>query len=448
VTRVLTLMGSGETSPTMVKTHRELLARVGSRPAALLDTPFGFQSNADELTARAQQYFTDSVGRVLDVATFRSADAVGTVAYEQTLDLLRNAGYVFAGPGSPTYALRQWRSSLIPTLLSEKLVDGSASAGCVTFASAAALTLGVVTVPVYEIYKVGEEPGWAEGLDVLGDATGLRAAVIPHFNNAEGGTHDTRFCYLGEARLQVMERALPDGAFVIGVDEHTGLVIDLDAGDASVVGIGVVTLRWPDGSARLLESGTRCAIEDLSASGREDSPMRKSSRPEDAPGEPATSAATGESPLVGVVRGAEAAFTAALGERDVDRAVQTVLDLDGELQQWANETFSSDEMDQARAAFRAMLVRLGGLAETGARDPREAVAPFVDTMLDLRDAARADKRYADAAPGKPTMKLERTPAWGALARMVSSSSRKRSVSPKRRIARSTSGAECWKERSK
>ncbi len=46
------------------------------------------------------------------------------------------------------------------------------------------------------------------------------------------------------------------------------------------------------------------------------------------------------------------------------------------------------------------------------------------------------------------MKLERTPAWGALLRMVSSSSRKRSVSPKRRMARSTSGAECWKDRSK
>ncbi len=46
------------------------------------------------------------------------------------------------------------------------------------------------------------------------------------------------------------------------------------------------------------------------------------------------------------------------------------------------------------------------------------------------------------------MKLERTPASGALERIVSSSSRNRSVSPKRRMARSTSGAECWKDRSK
>ncbi|MCI3949505.1 MAG: hypothetical protein K0R11_1439, partial [Acidimicrobiales bacterium] len=38
--RLLAIMGSGETSPTMAKTHRELLARVGP-PAVLLDTPFG-----------------------------------------------------------------------------------------------------------------------------------------------------------------------------------------------------------------------------------------------------------------------------------------------------------------------------------------------------------------------------------------------------------------------
>ncbi len=55
------------------------------------------------------------------------------------------------------------------------------------FASAAALTLGRWTVPVYEIYKVGEDPHWLEGLDLLSQ-TGIDGAVIPHFDNAEGGT--------------------------------------------------------------------------------------------------------------------------------------------------------------------------------------------------------------------------------------------------------------------
>ena len=393
MTRVLTLMGSGETSPTMVKPHRATIERVGvdaTRPAVLLDTPFGFQSNADELTARAQHYFAESVGTDLRVASFRSADEVGTVGYEQSLDLLRDAAFVFAGPGSPTYALRQWRQSLVPTLLDEKL----ATAGAVTFASAAALTMGIVTVPVYEIYKVGADPEWADGLDVLGTATGLRAAVIPHFNNAEGGTHDTRYCYLGEERLRRMEADLPDGAFVLGVDEHTGLVIDLDASTATVVGIGVVTLRWPGGAMRVLESGTTCAIDDLAA--RERAPQASASVPAAVVASDGEAGASTESPLNAIVRDAEGAFASALGGRDVDGAVQAVLDLEASLHEWSNETFSSDEMERARAALRSMVVRLGGIATSGARDPRDVVGPFVDALLDVRRGARDDKRYGDA----------------------------------------------------
>ena len=394
MTRVLTLMGSGETSPTMVKTHRGLVDRLGAgRPAVLLDTPFGFQSNADELTARAQQYFAESVGTPLEVVSYRSDRELGTVAHEQSLDLLRRAGYVFAGPGSPTYALRQWQRSLVPDVLAEKLTTD----GCVTFASAAALTLGLVTVPVYEIYKVGAEPVWEEGLDLLGQATGLRAAVIPHFNNAEGGTHDTRYCYLGEERLATMEAALPEGAFVLGVDEHTGLVLDLDARSAAVVGIGTVTIRWRDGRTKVIESGQTCAIDELADAGASAGlegiggardHMASPARP-DSPREV-------ESPLNDVVREAESRFAGALDARDAEQAVQAVLDLEASLHEWANETFSSDEMDRARSALRSMVVRLGALATTGIRDPRDAVAPFVDAMLGLRRDARDAKRYADA----------------------------------------------------
>ena len=91
----------------------------------------------------------------------------------------------------------------IPPALAGLLRNG----GILTMASAAALTLGSVTIPVYEIYKVGEEPRWLEGLDLLGAATGLRAAVVPHYDNAEGGNHDTRFCYMGERRLRILRAA-------------------------------------------------------------------------------------------------------------------------------------------------------------------------------------------------------------------------------------------------
>ena len=49
--RVLAIIGSGETSPTMVTVHRELLSRLGlSSPQAIaLATPYAFQENAPDV---------------------------------------------------------------------------------------------------------------------------------------------------------------------------------------------------------------------------------------------------------------------------------------------------------------------------------------------------------------------------------------------------------------
>ena len=51
VPRLLTIMGSGETSPTMVTPHQRIFNALGRDVrAVLLDSPYGFQENADELT--------------------------------------------------------------------------------------------------------------------------------------------------------------------------------------------------------------------------------------------------------------------------------------------------------------------------------------------------------------------------------------------------------------
>ncbi|MGE5830714.1 MAG: hypothetical protein ACM30G_20450, partial [Micromonosporaceae bacterium] len=221
---LLCIMGSGETAPTMVKPHRAIFERVGSRPAVLLDTPFGFQSNADDIAQRAVSYFATSVGRTVQVVSWRTSPPPG-LERERALAALREAGWVFAGPGSPTYSLRHWRDTPVPAALSDVLSRD----GVVVFASAAALTLGSHTVPVYEIYKAGYDPHWVPGLNLFEQLTGLPAVVIPHYDNAEGGHHDTRFCYLGEQRLATMEAELAEESFVLGVDEHTAVLVDPDA---------------------------------------------------------------------------------------------------------------------------------------------------------------------------------------------------------------------------
>ncbi|MBV1849674.1 CysS/YqeB C-terminal domain-containing protein [Catellatospora tritici] len=235
MTRLLVVMGSGETTPTMIKPHRSLFAAMptGGR-AVLLDTPYGFQLNADEISARAVGYFAQSVGQAVEVVSWRRAPGPG-LDRERALTALRGASWIFAGPGSPSYALRQWRDTDLPTVLPR--------ADVLVFASAAALTLGSHTIPVYEIYKAGADPHWLPGLNLFEQLTGVPAVVIPHYDNAEGGHHDTRYCYLGEPRLRLLERELPDDHLIVGVDEHTALICDLDQRTATVTGNGRLTLR-------------------------------------------------------------------------------------------------------------------------------------------------------------------------------------------------------------
>jgi cyanophycinase-like exopeptidase len=380
VARLLTIMGSGETAPTMIKVHRRLMDAVGATGrgnAVLLDTPYGFQENADDISARAQQFFRASVGHPIDVATWRSDD--DTVTRERALAAIADARYVFAGPGSPTYALAQWAGSPLPQLLADKLRRG----GAVTFASAAALTLGVATVPVYEVYKAGAAPHWADGLDLLADI-GLHVAVVPHYDNAEGGHHDTRFCYLGERRLAALEPELPNGAWVLGVDEHTALVLDLDAGTAAVEGNGTVTIRC-DGESAVLPAGTEIRLDALAPGSGTAAPT-----PPPAAAAPAPNVGIG---LAATTERLTADFDAALEARAPDGAVAAVLELEQGIVEWSADTLQSNDADQARAALRRMVVRLGELAAVGAKDPRQVVAPYVEAVLAARVDARQAKQY-------------------------------------------------------
>jgi len=385
--RLLVIMGSGETSPTMSKVHRDLLSRFGPPPvrAVMLDTPFGFQENADDISAKALAYFKESVQREITVASFRAAEGVDPLAYETMLARVREADYVFAGPGSPSYALAQWAASQVPTALAEKLRSG----GCVTFASAAACTLGPYALPVYEIYKVGDRVRWLEGLNLTGEV-GLPAVIVPHFNNAEGGNHDTRYCYMGERRLSALEAMLAPEVFILGIDEHTACILDLDAGTATVAGLGSVTVRR-QGEMSAVPTGTTLPISDL-AGVAEGSVVVDAPPPSGAPGAGTQSQGSVE---VDVAR-SEAQFDTALRAGDAAGAVSVALSLDATLQEWSRDTLQSDQLDRGRSGLRAMIVRLGEAAESGLQDPRTALAPFVEALLDARRQARADGRYADA----------------------------------------------------
>jgi cyanophycinase-like exopeptidase len=394
-TRILAIMGSGETAPAMAKVHRALFERLGQGrvPAAVIDTPYGFQENADELSARTLEFFATSVGNPAEVASYRSRD-VDAVTLSTAVARIRAARYVMAGPGSPSYALRQWADGPIPDALGEKLAGG----GVLTMASAAALTLGVVTIPVYEIYKVGEEPRWLDGLDVLGTATGLRAAVVPHYDNAEGGNHDTRFCYMGERRLRTLEAQLPEGAFVLGVDSHTALLLDLDGETASVVGLGGVTVRV-DGESTRFAAGSAFAIEAIGEAARELAAGQSAETVRDhalATSAPGMQPGRPTAPLRDEMTDLEGTFFAALDGGEIRDAVGALLDLDSAIEARIRAGEDSPDLDNASATFRALIVRLGERAASGSTDPREELEPLVRALLGLRTTARANRDWAAA----------------------------------------------------
>jgi cyanophycinase-like exopeptidase len=384
----LVVMGSGETAPTMVRVHRDVFAACPPGPAVMLDTPFAFQMNRAELVTRTCGYFAQSLGREVEVAAWSGND--GAAQEEKSLALLDRAAWAFAGPGSPTYALRRWRGTPVPAALAAVVRRG----GTLVLGSAAALTLGSHTVPVYEIYKVGTDPVWVEGLDLLGELTGVAAAVIPHYDNKEGATHDTRFCYLGEERLQALESELPDGVGVLGVDEHTAAVIDVEARTLTVAGNGVVSVRHR-GSTRTFGAGESLALDELSALLRGEQAGATSGA---AASPPASAAVDGEaSPALSLRAEADrarAAFDDALSRRDVDGCVAAVLGLEQAVAAWQADTLQSEDADEARRVLRALVVRLGELAEQGAADPAARVAPFVEALLAVRAAARDGKDFA------------------------------------------------------
>lgn len=403
MTRLLTIMGSGETAPTMVKPHRMVFERLeatapGAVPAVFLDTPFGFQENADELSAKTVAYFETSLTRTIGVAGLQRLETTSTIQREAAFTRVRLAQFVFAGPGSPTYALRQWAGTPVPDLLAEKL----RTEGAVTFSSAAALTLGLATVPVYEVYKSGADPYWLDGLDLL-SPFGLPVAVIPHYNNAEGGHHDTRFCYLGERRLAMMERLLPDGAFVLGLDEHTGVILDLEADTASVVGLGVLTLRR-GGRSTEIRTGETVPIDMLRA-GPESSAVSSTVPVSPVSMMAPATIAVGVQPsgsisgaplapsLAGDAERLGAMFDEALASRDASLAVSAILDLDEAIVGWSTDTLQSDAATRARALLRSMIVRLGEAAVAGLADPRSILGPVIDVALHARLEVRAAKRY-------------------------------------------------------
>lgn len=378
-------MGSGELTTTMVEVHKDILTRLGSAPRVFfLDTPAGFQLNADQLSQKAVDYFRTNVGHPMEVVSFKSRD-VPTLEAEQAFRMLKEVDYLLVGPGSPTYVIRQWKGTPIPAILERRIESGA----CLVAASAAALTVGHYSLPVYEIYKVGEDLHWVEGLDILGHF-GLNAVVVPHWNNAEGGSHDTRFCFMGEERFRMLESLLPVEAGILGIDEHTACIIDLEREEALVKGIGTVTLR-NQGFERVFVRGERFPLATFS---EESTGAVRTMRNSETP-VPELSPIPEAGGFWDKIHAAEAGFREGL-VHDVRDAINALLELDRLIWQAHQESENPEFISQARELFREFIVLLGIRLSSAPKNTRECLAPLVEELLALRAQFRENNQWHEA----------------------------------------------------
>ena len=259
---LIALLGSGETSPAGRKFHDFLVARL-PRPAtvAILETPAGFQPNVDRVAGKIGEFLVHGLRNYDPRVLIVQARKRGT-PYDpdspQIAHFVLPADYIFLGPGSPTYTARQLRDSLTLRQMQARHREGAA----LGFASAAALAAGAWVLPVYEIYKSGEELRWEPGLDLF-RPFGLDLTVVTHWNNKEGGKDlDTSRCYMGEERFDRLCAMLPPETTILGVDEQVSCILDFAHQECQVFGPGGVTIMH-GGRTVLHRAGERFSIDEL-----------------------------------------------------------------------------------------------------------------------------------------------------------------------------------------
>ena len=384
----IVLMGSGELTATMVEVHKQMLSELPvDSKAAFLDTPAGFQLNVDQISEKAVDYFNTRVNHQLEIASFKCQKTVGTYDSEAAFHTLREAGYILIGPGSPTYTVRQLKDTPIPEIIIQRVQSG----GCLAAASAAALTVGRYTLPVYEIYKVGQELHWVDGMDLLSHF-GLNLVVVPHWNNAEGGTHDTSCCFMGKSRFAEMAEMLPDDVAILGIDEHTACVLDFERQEISVRGIGQVTWQHGDQEA-IFKKGERFSLAQLQEGRMNSRDVQPGPRADKPPAKPQTNKA---SSLWERIHAVEETFNKGLEQHNHEKITRALLELDRIIWQSHDELENEESISQAREKLRDQIVVLGTRMASVPKSETACLAPVVEELIELRQRFRANEQWTEA----------------------------------------------------
>ena len=258
----IALLGSGETLPSSGKTHEFVARRLPEKPRiVILETPAGFEPNSDFVAEKIKKLLLRRLQNYKPAIEVLPARRKGTPFSPNNPDIVApilKADEILLGPGSPTYVVRQLQESLALQMIAARQRRG----GTLFLSSSAPLSFGAFTLPVYEIYKVGEDLHWKPGLDYF-RIYGLALTIVTHWNNTDGGAElDTSRCYMGQNRFNALLEMLPADQTILGIDEHTSLIMDFAEGSCHVRGNDTVTILR-DGAPQVFQTGTSFPLDEL-----------------------------------------------------------------------------------------------------------------------------------------------------------------------------------------
>lgn len=258
----IAFLGSGETSLAGGRIF-ESLARLISDPLhiAVMETTAGFELNSFQVAGKVGEFLKTRLQNykpTIDIIPARKQGTVFSPDNPEILKPLLQANMIFMGPGSPSYAVRQLKGSLAWDIIRARHRLGAT----LIFASAATISVGAWVLPVYEIYKVGEDVHTKLGLDLFADF-GMHLSFVPHWNNAEGGIDlDTSRCFVGIERFDQWRKLLPAENILVGLDEHSGIIMDFDDISCEVSGVSSVSVLKQN-SMEMYPAGAKFPLEEL-----------------------------------------------------------------------------------------------------------------------------------------------------------------------------------------
>lgn len=242
----IALLGSGETSHLGGRIF-ELIAGGYQSPVkiAIVETPAGFELNSSQVAGRVADFLNVRLQNFQPVISVIPARKKNTSFSPNDINIatpIFDADIIYMGAGSPSFAVRQLENSLTWNAIRARHRLGAS----LVFSSAAVIAIGRRIIPVYEIYKVGEDISCPKGLDIFSDFS-MRISVVPHWNNSDGGADvDTTRCFLGMERFARWTSMIPESEVILGIDEHTGIILDFSTMKGKIQGTGTVSLEVND----------------------------------------------------------------------------------------------------------------------------------------------------------------------------------------------------------